>query len=924
MKSLINIFVILLILITGNALAQNVFGPEQPNYIREMEKIGSGNATSQLRSINGTCLIGKTVYGSGQAELRTLIQWNIPDNSIPDNSTITRVRLYFTYSRIDHSFNLNVDFVSISLDIASLNQTQNNQIWNEFNTNFIELGYGSNDVMVFESNNPNNDFNLAVRNALLNDRFVLGMRAYASVSERLWMIENPSITLELEFEPPTQLVTIDQRNSFNDQIGKLKKWEEEEIWSDEFDPGSEFYFPVSSQQTILGDQTIIGNQKYNNWNEDFSDVKNHHNFTITTFTDALTSNFIPTYSGVTIKNVLEGTNLTGGTLFFYDPWLIDYPDPAFGNQKRNQGMSAPPKQRNSPFYPDYTTNYSGDVYQGVFLNQNPQFQSDLPIYNVWAGNQLINLGSSIGVRQFYFQNWAATGANLQSFGPGNQQRVVFTSGDAVIQANFKGQGLSNQTNAYANNSQRKFVRTDDGWLHSVYESLGRVWYEASSNNGVTWQLMNGGQPLDNGEGKLPSIDYSLFSVSLEDYYQIFIVYQEKYGSNTKVKVKYFQSLAGGPYFFRYQADVATVSQSYYNANTTPVIAAYNGSFTVIWKNGTDKLYARSGGVNIFSGISLNNPNSLTQTTANSINPAIYSSKTCCDWIRTLAWEETSGSTSAIKYGTLDGIQPVTIPTVTTPSSGSGYTRNYQPSIIELNGTARIVWIGYREIAHDKEIDKMGKTNSVNDEYRVVFKASDYYYFWNFGNNVNSPNINKINNNTGYIFAWSESTTGGFVNKFGNQTLSTPKTIPNISGRDVQVSNGPANTSMYANVFNNLQTPYYFTVSQSLGSIQKVNSLAFSSGREGVVYKGEGQFYFMVGDVKVDEQVIDFIEIPDTVNINDREALNAYLITEPFVLTDNSNFFYGVQYGITDSLQQQIHLIMMILLISRLSLQICDR
>jgi hypothetical protein len=463
-------------------------------------------------------------------------------------------------------------------------------------------------------------------------------------------------------------------------------------------------------------------------------------------------------------------------------------------------------------------------------------------------------------------------------------------------AGFKGTQLSSQTNAYANNSQRKFVRTDDGWLHSVYESLGRVWYEAKSPTG-SWEIMNGGQPLDNGEGKQPSIDYSFFS-GYDDYYQVFIVYQEKSGTASKIKVKYFHKVLENPsMIYKYQADIASVSGSYTDINTTPVIGSYNGNFTVVWKNGTESLYARNGSVNVNNGITLFSSNSLTGTTSNSINTAIYSSKTCCTWIKTIAWEETgTNNTASIKYGVISGSQltgsPVTI------SSGSGYTKNYQPSIIEINGTARVVWIGYRQIIQDDKGTQ--KITSVSEEYRVIFRGTDYYYFWGFGNNVNSPNINKIHNNTGYIFAWSESTTGGFVNKFGNQTLSTPKTIPNISGRDVQVSNGPANTSMYANVFNNLQTPYYFTVSQSLGSIQKINGLAFSSGREGVVYKGEGQFYFMVGDVKVDEQVIDFIEIPDTVNINDREALNAYLITEPFVLTDNSNFFYGVQYGITDS------------------------
>jgi len=74
-----------------------------------------------------------------------------------------------------------------------------------------------------------------------------------------------------------QLVTIDQRNSNNQQVGELKKWEGS-FWSNPFNPGSQFYFQVGSQQTVLGDQTMISYQKYNNWNEDLSNVINHHEF----------------------------------------------------------------------------------------------------------------------------------------------------------------------------------------------------------------------------------------------------------------------------------------------------------------------------------------------------------------------------------------------------------------------------------------------------------------------------------------------------------------------------------------------------------------------------------------------------------------------------------------------------------------------
>jgi hypothetical protein len=60
------------------------------------------------------------------------------------------------------------------------------------------------------------------------------------------------------------IVTIDQRNSNNQQVALLKKWDGS-VWSNSFNPGTSFNFQVNSEQSILGGQNIISNQKYNRW-----------------------------------------------------------------------------------------------------------------------------------------------------------------------------------------------------------------------------------------------------------------------------------------------------------------------------------------------------------------------------------------------------------------------------------------------------------------------------------------------------------------------------------------------------------------------------------------------------------------------------------------------------------------------------------
>ncbi|GAB6283575.1 MAG: hypothetical protein STSR0008_23530 [Ignavibacterium sp.] len=74
-------------------------------------------------------------------------------------------------------------------------------------------------------------------------------------------------------------------------------------------------------------------------------------------------------------------------------------------------------------------------------------------------------------------------------------------GSVNICAVYKGVHISNYQNAYSNNSQRKVVKTDNGYLHMVYESMGKVWYELSRDDGNSWEIVT------SLYGNNPSIDY---------------------------------------------------------------------------------------------------------------------------------------------------------------------------------------------------------------------------------------------------------------------------------------------------------------------------------------------------------------------------------------------------------------------------------
>ena len=184
------------------------------------------------------------------------------------------------------------------------------------------------------------------------------------------------------------------------------------------------------------------------------------------------------------------------------------------------------------------------------------------------------LSSTSRWHKFYFQNWSGTSANFQNANSASTG-VVFTNNSAIISANLKGTQLSDNVYTYANNSQRKFIRTPDGYLHNVYESMNRVWYEISTDNGTTWELMNSGKPLSSFDSKLPSIDYYGNVVA--------IVWQEKNVNNYKIQLATFYRYSN---YYKYgiTATVFNEPNESYSTNTNPVIGwGYNGKAMIIWE-----------------------------------------------------------------------------------------------------------------------------------------------------------------------------------------------------------------------------------------------------------------------------------------------------------------------------------------------------
>lgn len=508
--------ILLFFLLSFSIKAQYALGPDTSIYKRYVQRAGTNNPVlSDFIYNNNLMPVGNT---GSYHYYRGLYQWNIPDSLIPDNSQIDTVEIFFIYNHLVSNSYGHFFYLNIGEDLQNSNV---DTLWNRsspFGSNTLGEGYGNKYSdegysidTVYSVFGPDSKFCNAIKNSLLYDKFILGIVKVYEYYDGAWHIYCGSLTIRIVFTPPNQLVTLDQRLSNNTLVGKLRKWEGSN-WGNNINPDTSFNFPVNSEQIILGDQTIISNQKYHRWvrnsvNE--SNIMNHHSFIIQSFDNNFTSRFEPTQLSITIKNSLEGTSVSGGNIQLRDPWFIDYPDPNYGNQLRNRGIdSALFYSRVSPFLPDYSTPYNGKTYKGVFLNQ-PYTGNNPVYYSVKSdATQPIDLGGPIGTRDCYFQNWSADPPGSAEFQNADalETPVVFKSENATVQANYKVHLFTNSTSATAPNNQRKIVQGSNGYWSMVYVSMDQVWLSRSTD-GINWEKEIWISDYVNGDiNGCPSID----------------------------------------------------------------------------------------------------------------------------------------------------------------------------------------------------------------------------------------------------------------------------------------------------------------------------------------------------------------------------------------------------------------------------------
>jgi hypothetical protein len=626
--------------------------------------------------------------------------------------------------------------------------------------------------------------------------------------------------------------------------------------------------------------------KHNNWNNINANLFLNYDFVPSSLNSRQSAKFnFLEYSR--IESQIDGQVIPNAGYFqFNDPWYIKSDDTQPGDYW-------------IPCISIYEPNgKDGAIEKGVFLNQDQSFNPNIPNYSVKTDASydapLYITGNSNGRNhKFYFKGWSGTEVQFENSNA-LQTGVVFKDDvpgtDPLVKANFKGTQLSNKEEGYQTSSQRKFIRTDDGNLHSVYESMGKAWYEISTDNGLTWQIANNGQPLSgSAEAKLPAIDYTGSFVV--------IVWQEKNGGAYDIKAAKFSSGIK-----MYGATIFMDIDLPYSSSTNPLVAIDGeGRILFLWKRDVGLVF--SYGVLNSTVWNQFDFDAIPSTNANSINPTIVADKdyNLIPAEYHLAWEQPAGSYSYIKYFELyrDGynnIQPRTS-SPETPSDGAGFWTNRKPSIIVLNDhTPRLVWIGYTPWYGSRTVLRAKLTNDLWSS--TIYNYSSY--------STESTSINRTNDNN-YAFAFN-SINNGYQNKYvKNPTLYTIRNL-NTTGKDIQVCNGTNLQLMAAMVFNRTALPYYFTKSTTDfssnlldggGGLNKItqNDTIITFGRSGIASINNIEFVFNIGDILVGDSIIKFIDTPDTLVYSSTDELNQQTKTNNFSLTPTTNFYFSNIYSV---------------------------
>ena len=438
--------------------------------------------------------------------------------------------------------------------------------------------------------------------------------------------------------------------------------------------------------------------------------------------------------------------------------------------------------------------------------------------------------------------------------------------------------------------------------------MGSVFYTHSINSNFYGEWAADQLVLDHAKNPAIEYDGNIVRAVCEYYDPAY----PAYSTNVDLYLLTFTQEANGRYE-NSDAEVFATCPSSYFGFAKPTIAYNSGQIFIAYrKNSTEglkertKWYYPTPGTWVWSA-----ERTIPETDANSINPTVAEKyghiHIAFESLSTIKYK--TGSIMDTRWNWNDSIVNLSI--------GSGFSQNINPSISLSNGSTTYVmvsWLGIYINATEKKLYK--ETAESNNRYAAVSKvgySSNWGGFSNFSNYVKYTSNASLNSSAGSVLAWSEGN-GQYSKYVKRKSTGTYDPITSLSSNGIQplVSNGSAFDNIKAMVFNTSTSPPYLLNKCTndfsevpLAKIGETETIDISYGRSGVVEKSGVEFLFNVGDVWLDDQIINFVERVDTLPVVNIEELNSVARTEPFNLNTQSelifsNYYYVVNKDLANS------------------------
>ncbi|HEX3074291.1 MAG TPA: hypothetical protein VHP30_11825, partial [Ignavibacteriales bacterium] len=454
---------------------------------------------------------------------------------------------------------------------------------------------------------------------------------------------------------------------------------------------------------------------------------------------------------------------------------------------------------------------------------------------------------------------------------------------------YKDLHITNSNNQFSNGSQNRFLRSSvSGYYHLVYESMGKIWYEISTDGGTTWYLANGGKSVSDKPARNPSLAVAPNGL-------VGIVYQsQNIEDNELYDIKFSYFSEGGTKFYDIMVQEGGPSGGFpdpYYQNANPVCSFTSSSLILFaWSDITaGTILYRLGSTN--SSTLINNFIWLMEE-SNWIssqyiikNPSLtgfphnYSSAT--EGAFYLAFEEKISDASTkikfkkipVQYSNSIGAY-ITMP-ATFISMASGYEKNFYPSI--------------------------AVNPSNKDDYRVAClsegssgKKASYYgygsagggYTFSAGTYVGSVNMKIVNNEA--IMGWSNYYTSSCQFAQLGYPYYYTKNL-NINGY-VQISGGASLSNTRAISLVASSAPCTFALSNSLNTLSKNSPDSTSEGKNLIIAKGDAEYVFGVHNAQLNGNKISFNK---DIRFNEESRL---LETTPFTAGLQSSIVFRIKSG----------------------------